>query len=139
MESSSGNNQVLVSVLNTICYRAVFSVLGISCVFLFGSFLVDRLIVRRYKLPEHDLAPTESVHFEISHHNSSFESHSDSLEDSDAIEQPLLNPDFHHTRLKRFVPSPTPEDDEYLQFDRLQFYKNLNNSSQFLRRDSFIE
>lgn len=39
--------------------------------------------------------------------------------------------------ISRFPGSPTPESDDYLAFNRKLFYQNLNNSSQYLRRDSF--
>lgn len=45
-----------------------------------------------------------------------------------------LPPRFNTSRI---LGSPTPEGDDYLAFNRKLFYQNLNNSSQYLRRDSF--
>ncbi|SGZ51275.1 CIC11C00000002345 [Sungouiella intermedia] len=42
-----------------------------------------------------------------------------------------------HRISSRYLGSPTPEGDDFLAFNRKLFYQNLNNSSQYLRRDSF--
>lgn len=131
MDIVSAREKVLFS-LSAVLFRIALAAAGISCTFLAGSFLVSRLIVHRYKLPEHDLPG--SSHLSVTGNSP------ESFDKSSGISSHVRALSPLHNRIlcsKRSTVS-LPETDDY-PFDRLLFYKNLNNSSQFLRRDSFVD
>lgn len=137
MDSLDDISPHILSTLFIVYCRAALAVSGIICVFLFGSVLVDRLIVRRYTLPEHEQPTAPPPGLGFWHTNSSLDSLDSPVQEAQGqiSVSPLIR---HFTRIDTFVSSPSLDEDEYLEFDRLLFYKNLNNSSHFLRRDSFV-
>lgn len=96
--------------------------------------LIDRLVLRRYHLPEikaPSLDRSQSLVFGFKCFDTEEEETGSTILDLEEESLPRFG------RTKRYL-SPSPEDDEHLSFDRQLFYENLNNSSQYLRRDSFI-
>lgn len=120
----SGDTNALLSVL----LRLSKVVCVFFLVFCIAWFLAE-LASAKYKVPE-DKLPVQDIDHPGTPLHLSF------AFDSDNESSDFLPSSFY--RRDKYTKSPSPEIGDFLPYRRL-FYQNLNNSSQYLRRDSFCE
>lgn len=138
IDSAEFGTESLYSIYSPVAYRLLFISLILSSIFYLGVFLVNFLVIRDNKPPIRQDATLHSLSPQLDCSLISVRSSLYSLlSEKSLASTPLLNLSLLGLLKSRNIRSPTPDGSDSPFFDHRAFYQTLNNSSHYLRRDSF--
>lgn len=126
------------SIINQVAYRLLAFVGILSFLFYFGFSLITLLVQRGKTSPKsphlaHFRPRSQQTSPLTSANNSLFSL----LSDGSSASTLILTLSLQALLKTRKLGSPLPENSDSIFFDHRAFYQTLNNSSHYLRRDSF--
>ena len=127
------------SYIYLVVFRLLEFALFLSLLFYFGVAFVSDLVLRVKPHPQRHEVPFLILYTGLNTPLLSNCNSPSSLLSENSLASLALIVSLHALQKPRNASSPTPDGSDCVPFDRRVFYLTLNNSSQYLRRDSFAQ